>query len=66
MKTISAEETKQAVYSRINFELPLEIWEEIVSAFGTYWNRIGFGNEIDFDTMTKVISQFLKHLNSAA
>ena len=41
MKTISAEETKQAVYSRINFELPLEIWEEIVSAFGTYWNRIG-------------------------
>ncbi|WP_279179885.1 hypothetical protein, partial [Parabacteroides johnsonii] len=63
MKTISAEETKQAVYSRINFELPLEIWEEIVSAFGTYWNRIGFGNEIDFDTMTKVISQFLKQQN---
>lgn len=37
---ISAQRVKDSVYSRIDFELPEHIWEEINFAFGDCWNNL--------------------------
>lgn len=48
METIDSERVKCAVYNRIDFDLPEEVWKEIDEAFGVCWNEvIGFGNEVD-------------------
>ena len=48
METIDSERVKCAVYNRIDYDLPEEVWKEIDEAFGVCWNEvIGFGNEVD-------------------
>lgn len=58
---ISPEQVKKAVYNRIDFKLPEEIWEEIDEAFGVCWNKvIGFGNEVDPEFVVDFIAAHLK------
>lgn len=53
----------KVVLSKIDFELPDEIWEAINEGFGDYWNEeVGFGNHADFDDSCRFI---YNHLVSA-
>ncbi|MBR5982253.1 MAG: hypothetical protein IK025_00825 [Bacteroidales bacterium] len=53
----------KVVLSKIDFELPDEIWIVINEGFGNYWNNeVGFGNYADFDDTCRSIN---KHLESA-
>ena len=53
----------KVVLSKIDFELPDEIWIVINEGFGNYWNNeVGFGNYADFDDTCRSIN---KHLVSA-
>ena len=52
----------KVVLSKIDFELPDEIWYEINEGFSYYWDEeVGFGNDIYFDSACQSIQ---KHLNS--
>ena len=52
----------RVVLSKIDFELPDEIWYEINEGFSFYWNEeVGFGNDVYFDSACQSIQ---KHLNS--
>lgn len=62
MKTIDVNDVKEAVYSLINFELPTEIWRKIDIVFWTYWDKVGFGNAIDFDTVVNLVEKYFKLL----
>ncbi len=52
----------KVVLSKIDFELPDEIWYEINEGFSYYWDEeVGFGNDVYFDSAYQSIQ---KHLNS--
>lgn len=52
----------KVVLSKIDFELPDEIWYEINEGFSYYWDEeVGFGNDVYFDSACQSIQ---KHLNS--
>ena len=52
----------RVVLSKIDFELPDEIWYEINEGFSFYWDEeVGFGNDVYFDSACQSIQ---KHLNS--
>ena len=52
----------KVVLSKIDFDLPDEIWNEIDAGFANYWNdEVGEGNEVYFDSACNSIQ---KHLNS--
>lgn len=53
----------KVVLSKIDFELPDEIWDAINDGFAYYWDfEVGFGNYADFDDTCRSIN---KHLESA-
>ncbi len=59
--SINADRVKVAVYNRIEFELPIIIWEAIDTAFSNYWNDvIGFGNYVNFEETVNYIDHQLK------
>jgi hypothetical protein len=59
--TISAKKVKESVYSRINFELPEQIWNEIDYAFGECWNNvIGITGEVNEGQIENYIFNHLK------
>lgn len=61
METIDAERVKRAVYNRIDFELPKEVWTEIDGAFRVCWNEIiGFGNEVDRTEVINYVVDWLR------
>lgn len=40
----------RVVLSKIDFELPDDVWDEINEGFAHYWNEVvGFGNYVYFD-----------------
>ena len=50
------------VLSKIDFDLPDEIWNGIDAGFANYWDEeVGIGNEVYFDSACNSIQ---KHLNS--
>ena len=52
----------KVVLSKIDFELPDEIWYEINEGFSYYWDEeVGFGNDVYFDSACQSIQ---KHLYS--
>lgn len=58
---IDPERVKRAVYNRIDFELPEEVWKEIDEAFGVCWNEvIGFGNEVDRTEVINYVADWLR------
>ena len=60
MKTIDGSGLKEVVYGHINFELPYDVWRKIEGMFWAYWERVGFGNVIDFDRAVEVVEKYLK------
>ena len=59
--SIDADRVKLAVYGRIDYDLPEEIWLLIDDAFGYYWNEVtGFGHEIDETELVNYIDAYLK------
>lgn len=58
---IESDKVKRAVYNRIDFELPDEVWGEISKAFGICWNEvIGFGNDVYEDEVINYIATWLQ------
>ena len=52
----------RVVLSKIDFELPDKIWDEINEGFANYWDvEVGFGNDVYFDDACVSIQ---KHLDS--
>ena len=50
----------QVVLSKIDFELPDDIWDEINEGFANYWdNEVGLGNDVYFDSACVSIQQHL-------
>ena len=50
----------KVVLSKIDFELPNKVWNEINEGFGYYWNvKVGLGNEVFF---AEAYSSILTHL----
>ena len=61
METIDSERVKCAVYNRIDYDLPEEVWKEIDEAFGVCWNEvIGFGNEVDRTEVINYVADRLR------
>ena len=59
--SIDTDKVKLAVYGRIDYDLPEDIWSLIDDAFGEYWNEVvGFGNEIDETEVVNYIGTCLK------
>jgi hypothetical protein len=58
---IDPAKVKNAVYNRIDFNLPDIIWDKIDTAFGLCWNyEIGLRGDIYLDEIVKFISFYLK------
>lgn len=50
----------KVVLSKIDFELPDAIWDEINEGFANYWNNeVGFGNYVYFDNACVSIQRHL-------
>lgn len=50
----------KVLLSKIDFELPDEIWEVINEGFGDYWDiEVGLGNYPDFDDSCRFIYNYL-------
>lgn len=61
MASIDCNKVRSAVYGRIDFKLPENIWQEINDAFGYYWNEIvGFGHDITEEGIVDYIAASLK------
>lgn len=62
---IDPPKVKNAVYNRIDFELPEHIWLKIESAFAECWNeRIGIGGDVYENQIENYINQKLKEGNT--
>lgn len=54
----------KVVLSKIDFELPDEIWNAINDGFAYYWDiEVGFGNYADFDDTCRFINKHLAFAN---
>ena len=52
----------KVVLSKIDFDLPDDVWNEIDAGFADYWDyEVGVGNEVYFDSAYNSIQ---KHLNT--
>jgi hypothetical protein len=61
---IDPEKVKENVYNRIDFDLPLWIWEKIDSAFAECWNNeIGIRGYVYVNQIEKYIYNTLKKEN---
>lgn len=61
---IDPEKVKAAVYSRIDFELPENIWENIDAGFAECWNNvIGLRGWIYEDQIEKFVFRYLQNHN---
>ncbi len=61
---IKSEEVYHYIIQNINFELPLEVWLPIDSAFAMVWNnKIGIGGYFYWDEFTKMIQESLFNQN---
>ena len=59
--SIDGKRAKTAVYSRIDFELPVEIWNEIEIAFADCWNNIiGLRGQIYENQLESYVYNHLK------
>jgi len=62
---IDPQKVKNAVYNRINFELPENIWNKIDTAFAECWNeKIGIGGDVYENQIENYIAKKLKKENT--
>jgi len=59
--SIDGARVKIAVYARIDFDLPVEIWEEIEDSFAYCWNNIiGIRGQINENQLETYVYNHLK------
>jgi len=62
--SISSKRVKESVYSRIDFELPEHLWNQIDTAFGECWNNvIGITGTVYEGQIENYIFKYLKNKN---